>query len=165
MREQEAKNGAARSPWAVRLTFSYEGDEIRLEDQRRVRTIASPTDTLSGYGDERGFWVEVRDGQKETLYRRVMPNPLRKDVEVFSPDHERGIFRAPVERPSGVFAVLVPDLDRSDHVAVMSSAGDEAIAADAYEAKLEEAPDPGRGTTAVEIARFPLRGGGGGSEA
>jgi hypothetical protein len=61
-----------------------------------------------------------------------MDDPLRQDVEVFSPDPEQSVARTPVEKPSGIFTVLVPDLEEADHVTLMSS-------------------------TAPELARFSLR--------
>jgi len=85
----------------VRLTFTYEGDEVRLVSQQPVEMIVPPTNALSGYEGEQGFWVEVRSEQEAALHRRVMDDPLRQDVEVFSPDPEQSIARTPVEKPSG----------------------------------------------------------------
>jgi hypothetical protein len=142
-----------RGQRAVRLKFTYEGDEVRLVSQQPVEMIVPPTDALSGYEGEQGFWVEVRNGQDKALHRRVMDDPLRQDVEVFSPDPEQSIVRTPVEKPSGVFTVLVPDLEEADHIALMTSA----------------APSIQRETAArgpaTELARFSLRSGSEGGEA
>ena len=78
-----------------------------------------------------------------------MQDPLRRDVEVFSPDPERSVYRAPVEDPSGIFVVVVPDLEGADHVALMSSGAPGAAAAGGVS---PEAAGP-----AAEFARFPLR--------
>jgi hypothetical protein len=71
-----------------------------------------------------------------------MEDPLSRDVEVFSPDPERSVYRAPVEKVSGIFVVVVPELEEADHVSLMSSAAPSAAAA--------RAP-------ATEFARFSLR--------
>ncbi len=70
---------------AVRLMFTYEGNDVRLVSQQTLDMIIPPTDALSGYEDEQGFWVEVRTARDEVLYRQVMRDPFRQDVEVFSP--------------------------------------------------------------------------------
>jgi hypothetical protein len=144
----------------VRLTFTYEDDEIRLASQQPVEMIAPPTDALYGYEGEQGFWIEVCNGQDETLYRQVMQAPFRQDVEIFSPDPEQSIARIPAEKPSGIFTVLVPDLDGADHVVLMSSAVSGTVSDVALEA---EARGLTRPTT--ELARFLLRpsGEGGGA--
>jgi hypothetical protein len=137
--------GRGGTPRAVRLTFTYEGDEVRLASRQPVEMIAPPGDELSGR--EQGFWIEVRDGKDDTLHRLVMEDPLSRDVEVFSPDPERSVYRAPVEEPSGIFVVVVPDLEEADHVALMSSG-----APGAAGGVSPEAAGP-----AAEFARFPLR--------
>lgn len=139
------------TPRAVRLTFTYEGDEVRLVNQRSLEMIAPPGDELSGR--EQGFWVEVRDGKDEALHRLVMQDPIRRDVEVFSPDPEQSPYRAPVEEPSGIFVVVVPDLEEADHVALMSSGAPSASARDVSPEAASRAP----AGPASEFARFPLR--------
>jgi hypothetical protein len=144
---ERGQEGMPAPPTAVRLTFTYEGDEVRLVRRQPVEMIIPPTDALSGYEGEQGFWVEVRSGQDETLHRRVMDDPLRQDVEIFSPDPEQSVARTPVEKPSGIFTVLVPDLDEADHVALMSSAAPSI------------APEMAARGPATELARFSLRPG------
>jgi hypothetical protein len=131
---------------ALRLTFIYEGTNISATS-RPLDAIAPPTDALSGYGDEQGFWVEVRTAQDEVVYRQITSDPFRQDVEVFSPDPARPLFRAPTDRSSGIFSVLVPDLEGADYVALMSSV--------ALSATGERTAD----RHATELARFPLRPG------
>jgi hypothetical protein len=83
-----------------------------------------------------------------TLHRLVMEDPLSRDVEVFSPDPEHSVSRAPVEESSGSFVVVVPDFADADHVALMSSGAPSAAAPDVS----PEAAGP-----ATEFARFSLR--------
>jgi hypothetical protein len=143
--------GRDGTPRAVRLTFTYEGDEVRLVNQRSLEMIAPPTDELSG--QEQGFWVEVRDDRDETLHRLVMQDPLRRDVEVFSPGAEQSVYRVPVEESSGIFVVVVPDLEEADHVALMSSGAPGAAARGVSPEAASRAP----AGPAAEFARFSLR--------
>jgi hypothetical protein len=110
-----------RPPTTVRLIFEYEGTDIRLISRQRVEMMPPPSDPLGEREEAQGFCVEVRDAQQQPLYRRVMSNPVRHDVEAFSDEPERSIARVPVEEPGGVFVVLVPDIEYADHVALISS--------------------------------------------
>ena len=107
---------------AMRLTFSYDGDDIKLVSQQRTDMILPPSDTVKGYGSYKGFWAEVRSGSDKTLYRTVMHNPTKNDAEVFpeSPDGE--ISREPAPKRKGVFVVLVPDTGKGDDVILCRSA-------------------------------------------
>jgi hypothetical protein len=152
--EEVRKMGLRRrdgAPRALRLTFAYEGEEVRLQNLRPVEMIAPPGDELSG--SEQGFWIEVRDEKDDTLHRLVMEDPLSRDVEVFSPDPEHSVYRVPVEKPSGLFVVVVPDLEGADHVALMSSGAPSAAAREVSPEVASRAP----AGPAAEFARFPLR--------
>jgi hypothetical protein len=115
----EQQPGSGQTARSVRLIFSYEGDDVRLESRQPVEMLAPPSDPVEGYESETGFWTEVRDAQGSVLHRKVMHDPVRRDAEVFSPDPERSITRVPLERPHGAFAVLVPLVPEADHVALM----------------------------------------------
>ncbi|CAM5370227.1 hypothetical protein [Streptomyces griseomycini] len=123
-------------PTTVRLIFEYEGTDIRLISRRRVAMMPPPSDPLREREDAQGFWVEVRDAQQRPLYRRVMCDPVRRDVEVFSDEPEYSIARVPVDEPRGLFVVLVPDIANADHAALIRS------------------PFGLRPTAAAEVARF-----------
>jgi hypothetical protein len=116
--QQPSSGQGARS---VRLIFSYDGDDVRMESRQPVEMAAPPSDPVEGSQDETGFWTEVRDAQGTVLHRRIMHDPVRREAEVFSPDPGRSIVRAPIERPQGAFAVLVPLVPEADHVALMST--------------------------------------------
>ena len=157
---EQGQDGIPAPPRAVRLTFTYEGDEVRLVSRQPVEMIAPPTDRLAGYEGEQGFWIEVRSGQDETLHRRVMQNPLRRDVEVFSPDPEQSVVRVPVEKPTGSFSVVVPDLDEADHVALLSSGAPSAVGRDVPLEVAARAPT-GPATEFAQFSLQPDREGGG----
>jgi hypothetical protein len=115
----EQQPGSGRAARSVRLIFSYDGDDIRLESRQPVEMLAPPSDPVEGYANQTGFWTEVRDARGSVLHRQVLHDPVRRDAEVFSPDPEHSIARVPIERPHGVFWVVVPLAPGADHVALM----------------------------------------------
>jgi hypothetical protein len=95
----------------LRLTFEYDGDQIRLVSQQHVRMIIPPSQPLEPTGEISGFQVLLRDEQERPLYRLTRTSPRKHDTEVFSePGAERSIQRTPASRPQGSFIVLVPEL-------------------------------------------------------
>ena len=107
---------------AVRLILRYEGADVSLVSRQRVAMLVPPSEPLDVSLQERsGFWLEVRDKAGNALYRRLVHEPIRNDVEVFSDDPERSVARVPVERPSGVFSVVLPVPEDADHVALIGT--------------------------------------------
>ena len=106
---------------AVRLVFAYESGELRLVARQPVDMVVPPSDPLTAPAPGAGVWAEVRDTEGRTLHRRSLPDVLRPDVEVFGPDPGQSVTRAPVERPSNAFAVVVPDIEEADHLALMAA--------------------------------------------
>jgi hypothetical protein len=115
----------SRAPnMAMRLTFSYDGDDVKLVSQQRTEMIVPPSDPVKGYAKHKGFWAEVKSGSDKTLYRTVMHNPTKNDAEVF-PDSSGGfISRQPAPKRKGVFVVVVPDMDKGEEVTLSRSAPD-----------------------------------------
>jgi len=143
-------------PQAMRLTFSYQGDQVKLVSQQPVDMTVPPSDPVKGYDQHKGFWAEVKSDQDKTLFRRVLHNPTRNDAEVFSDDPEQSISREPAPKRKGVFVVVVPHTEKSHEVTLSRSAGEPDVGP-------EGAP---RGMTAMrslatgpatEIARFKLK--------
>ena len=146
----------AEMPQAMRLTFSYQGDQVKLVSQQPVDMTVPPSDPVKGYEQHKGFWAEVKSDQDKTLFRRVLHNPTRNDAEVFSDDPEQSISREPAPKRKGVFVVVVPHTEKSHEVTLSRSAGEPDVGP-------EGAP---RGMTAMrslatgpatEIARFKLK--------
>jgi hypothetical protein len=106
----------------MRLTFSYNGDDVKLISQQRTEMIAPPSDAVKGYGKHKGFWAELRNESDKTLYRTVMHNPTRNDAEVFPESPAEGISRVPAPKRKGVFVVVVPDIDTGEDVILCRSA-------------------------------------------
>jgi hypothetical protein len=107
---------------AMRLTFSYDGDDVKLLSQQPTEMIVPPSDTVPGYGKYKGFWAEVRSGADKTLYRTVMHNPTKNDAEVFPESPGGEITREPAPKRKGVFVVLVPDSEKAEDVILCRSA-------------------------------------------
>lgn len=109
----------AQPPRAIRLTMHYDGDKLTVLSRQEVTMATPPSDPVRGFEGEGGFWVEVRDGQGQTVYRRILHPPSTTDVEVFDPD--TGIKRQTVAARSTDFTVVVPVIPGAQSVTVMSS--------------------------------------------
>jgi hypothetical protein len=140
----------------MRLTFSYQGDQVKLVSQQPVEMTVPPSDPVKGYEQQKGFWAELKSDQDKTLFRRVLHNPTRNDAEVFSDDPEQSISRAPAPNRKGVFVVVVPHTEKGREVTLSRSSGNPNI----------EAAGAPRGMAAMrslatgparEIARFKLK--------
>jgi hypothetical protein len=110
-----------------------------------------PSDPVESYTDRTGFWVDLKDEQDQTLYRRVMHNPIRQDVEVFSPDPEQTIYRTPVAEAQGVFSVVLPEIEAAQAVSLIGSPSQ---TVERNPAVGTERAEPAH---AREIARFDLK--------
>jgi hypothetical protein len=140
---QTEQSTSAKKGTAMRLTFAYEGADIRLIDRQIVDKPTQPSAPLLERGKDQqaqsGFWVELQGRRDKPLYRLVMSNPIRFHAEV--PDDEGGFTNVPRPKPSGTFFVVVPRLPEAQSIVLFSSTlGPEAK------------PDP-----AEPIARFRLR--------
>jgi len=101
---------ASNPPHALRLTFAYRGAQIRLIGSERVAMIApAPAGAPPEAGDT-GYWFGVLDAAGRLIYHRPLHQPIRVDVETFSPDPKRSIARVPIAAREGQFTVLIPDV-------------------------------------------------------
>ena len=131
---------------AMRLSFAYEGSEVRLVEQQNLQKVTQPSDPIDTrqYRERSGFWVEIQDGQGQPLYRRIMDDHFEPSIEVRSQDPEYPLERIPIDRPRGTFSVIVPAFPDADAVVLFGSPIDSRDA--------RAAMQPAR-----EIARFGLR--------
>lgn len=95
---------------ALRVTFAYRGNVIAVAGTRKVRMIVPRTAGAAPVKGQSGYWLEVRSVDGKLLFHRVLHNPLRADVEIFSQGEGQSITRVPVAEPHGEFEALVPDL-------------------------------------------------------
>jgi hypothetical protein len=105
---------------AIRLTFAYEGTEVRLLSRQTFTMVLPPTDPLDGLEGQSGFWYELRDAGGRPLYRRIVRNPIQHHIEVHEAESDFPSRRM-VEAPQGVFTALVPDLAEAQTLVLCSS--------------------------------------------
>jgi hypothetical protein len=134
---------------AMRLTFSYEGDDVKLISQKRAEMMVPPSDPVKGFDKQKGFWAELKNERDKTLYRQVMHNPTRNDAEVFPETPGQSISREPAPKRKGVFVVVVPDTGKGEEVTLSRSSPEEQGPASGLRA-LSSKP-------ATEIMRFKLK--------
>jgi hypothetical protein len=108
-------------PHALRLTFEYDRDKVRLVDRRSIHMIAPPSVTPPPSEKQSGFWIEIKDDKGKRLYSRVEYNPIRYDTEVFSDKPGENIVRRPLLHPKGTFVLLVPDFPEAESIDLVSS--------------------------------------------
>ena len=121
MSESTVPATSGKSSKAVRLVFSFDGEHVTLVSQQRVEMVLPPSDPLTGTEGRKGFWYELRDADDRPLYRKVMHDPMREDVEVFSDDPQQpSVARHVVPNRKGVFVALVPDT-ADGRTAILSS--------------------------------------------
>lgn len=153
-------------PGAIRLTLAYDDAGVRVIDRTSVDKPVPP-----GVEEPRSFRAagpaegpqlprhavvtELRAADDHTTYRQVVEHAIPHDQEVFDPAVERGVRRHAVPPPSGVFTVIVPDDPAADAVVLLAHPA----STGAERALTQEAARQATGP--VELARFPLRAGGG----
>lgn len=148
-RSQARSSATEKSPKAMRLTFSYNGDDVKLVSKQTVDMVVPPSDPVKGYARQKGFWAELKGANDRTLYRHVMHNPTRNDAEVFSDDPGQSISRAPAPKRKGVFVVVVPETDQGEEVSLVRSPPDKKEADRGMRSLATE--------RATEFARFKIK--------
>jgi hypothetical protein len=141
--EEQLRELHGRQNRALRLTFEYEDSNVRLISRQSVEMVVPPSDAIQNYEGQKGFWYELRDEKDHTLYRRVIHNPIKFDVEVFYDDPENPITRREVKQPRGTFFLAIPDLEQAVTLTLHSSQLESKTALQ----------------SAQEIARFDLKPG------
>jgi hypothetical protein len=114
------QSAPAPSERAVRLIFEYEDDNVRLVSAQHVEMIVPSSDPVEDYARQ-GCWVGLHDAQNRTLFRRVVPEALRNDVEGPSDAPGHPMVRRPLDRPAGTFVVVVPELAEAEAVTVWNN--------------------------------------------
>ena len=106
---------------ALRLIFSYNGGQTKLESQHEVEMMALPSDPTGAYEGHSGFWVELRDAEERVVYRRITRNPIEEEHEAPSGDPSRPFTRVRTESDEGTFAVLVPQIESAEALVLCAS--------------------------------------------
>jgi hypothetical protein len=124
----------------LRVTFSYEGNQVRMVSRQAVDMRPEPSDPVYDYRGQSGAWFEVRDATGRVLYRRVIRNPMPVDMEAPSGDPERPFTRVRPPERRGTFVLTMPNLSRAQSIVLYTS------------------PDDDPQKPAREIGRFELGG-------
>jgi hypothetical protein len=142
---------------AIRLIFEYEGDEVRLVSQQPVDVAVTGFDLTR----ERrpGHYVEVRGARDDTLSRVRVPTDMVASAEVFPEEPGEPIVRVDVPEARGAFTVVVPASPAADHVSVVRVPTGPVEHSDLLHRVTAPPREHQARTAAVELARFPLRGG------
>lgn len=107
---------------ALRLTFSYEGNNIQLISQQKIEKVLPPSGPSENIQpNQTGFWYELTDSRHNILYRQVMDFPIKTDTEVFSNDPSESIIRQEITDIRGTFSILVPDIPQANNFDMFSS--------------------------------------------
>jgi hypothetical protein len=142
---------------AVRLTFSYDQDDVQLTDSSPVDMVVPPSDPLSGYEGQTGFWVELRDSDDRTVYRRILHDPMPSYVEVHSPSGRP--LRAAVAERRGIFDTVIPALSAGGTAVLFGAPQPDPVPIGDFRQEQARAATPRVPTQpATEIARFRLDG-------
>jgi len=74
--------------------------------------LSAASDDDISFDDVVGFWLELRDADGKPVYRQVMVDPFRSDIEIFGDPKlgEETISRSPIENIEGHLEVIVPAL-------------------------------------------------------
>jgi hypothetical protein len=143
--------------YALRVTFQYKGTNIRKIGQQRVEMIALPSHPTEGYEGQVGFWVELRDQNDKTVYRRVIRNPIHVHREVFAAEEE--LTRRPIIKTArGTFEIVVPDIPEAPNLVLFGTPQPLPTPLRSPHIEAARPPIPRVGTEpAREIARFNLK--------
>ena len=112
---------AQDEPRAIRLTFSYVGNQIELTDTQRLAMFVPPGDSLEPERERSGFWVEVRDADEQPLFRQLIHHPIETTREVFPVEPHGEIIQTPVADPRGVFSIIIPEIAGARTLALVGS--------------------------------------------
>jgi hypothetical protein len=99
---------------AIRLTFSYKGNNISLITQQNIEKML-PSSLEPDYDKNLIlFWYEITDSRKNILHRQIIDNPIKADMEIFSLDPRDSIVRQKRTDIRGAFSLVIPDIPEAD---------------------------------------------------
>ena len=141
---------------ALRLTFAYSGDSIRLAASRAVDMRVPPSDPVDGYQGQTGFWAELRDSTGTTVYRLVMHNPIPSYHEVHAPPGTPPT-HTPVRNREGTFEIVLPTPPPGSTVVLFGTPHPPSTPIGEFAEERARTGGPRVGTgPASEIARFGM---------
>jgi hypothetical protein len=100
---------ASNPPQALRVTFGYQGSQVRVLGSERVAMLVPAPAGDAPAAGQTGYWLEVRDAAGRVMYHRPLQDPLQTSVEVFAPEQHLPITRMSNPVREGRFTAIVPD--------------------------------------------------------
>ena len=112
---------------AIRISCAVDGDKIEPLETERVDMAVQAGDDPDRFKNAVGFWVELIDEAGKPVFRQVVADPCARYAEVFAAPGEEGppIRAVKVDKPSGLFVVVVPDEPGAHHVSLVRSEVDD----------------------------------------
>src|SRR5262245_47210476 len=95
---------------ATRLMILQVGTNLKVISRQSLKMRVPSSDPTYGVENQSGFWFEVRSDQKESFYRRILPNPFTDEVEAPSGDPERPFTTVTIPDQEHIAVLLVPEL-------------------------------------------------------
>ncbi len=108
-----------RYRFTLRLTFAYEGENIRQVSSTRVQMLAPYAPFTPQPEGDIGFWIELQDREGKRLYAQAFNMPIRYAVEDYSPEGK--IKRVSLAEPKGEFELLIPDIPEASALVMYTS--------------------------------------------
>ena len=105
---------------AIRLTFSYEGDNLRLLSKQNIDKLVFFDPELN-IENRSGFFYQLVDSNNKSILKGVIPTPIVPDREIFSDQPNESIIRKPVPEMRGTFSVLVPDISEAESLDILGT--------------------------------------------
>jgi hypothetical protein len=117
------KNQNKYSPTkAKRLTFSYENNRIKLISEQEIEKIIPPSTTSTELENKSiNFLLEINDDHNNTIYRQVIENQIKTDIEIFPIHTKEPIIRKNVSEIKGAFSVVIPDHPQAESLDIFQS--------------------------------------------
>ena len=118
---------------AIRFTLACDvRGGVRVEGEQRLQKNVVATNRLIGnFKGQCGFWIEVKDAAGQVLYRQVMHDPTTHWESAADLMRRRRVRRraaAEAEAFSGLFSIVVPELENAASVLIMASRPSDALA-------------------------------------
>jgi hypothetical protein len=114
MNEVHLPRGGLAYSHALRVTLTFDGENIQVARVQRVAMrVPAPATEPPGEGTV-GHWLAVEDAAGHVLYHFPLHDPTQRDREVFHDPKGGKPFRTPSSRTSVEFEVLVPDLPQGE---------------------------------------------------
>jgi hypothetical protein len=114
-------NSSAQNNRVIRLTFSYEGNNIKLISKQNIEKVLQPSTQFHIQKNQTGSWYELSDDQQHLLHRQIIDNPIKIDAEVFSDNTTESISRHRLSDIRGTFSIVVPDIPEGKKFDLFSS--------------------------------------------